>query len=203
MHRRVLYCLVGVFTVFGAVCAHLAAQQPLPVRAFTDADWPRYAGDFAGTKYSRLTQINTKNVSTLVQAWTLQGVGTQQTPIVVDGVLYATTPGGAVALEADSGKLIWRYGAAPAPGGGRGGRGAPGGGRGAGGRGGPPPDADAAQDGAAPPPAGQGRGGPAPPDAAGQGGGGRGGAVPTTEGPGGAPSSRGLAYWPGDGAIPP
>src|SRR5512134_3664285 len=109
MHKRALYGLVGVFAVLGAAWAHLAAQQPGRVRAFTDADWPRYAGDLAGTKYSKLTQINTTNVSTLVQAWTFQGVGTQQTPIVIDGVLYATTPGGAVALEAASGKLIWRY----------------------------------------------------------------------------------------------
>ena len=150
MHKRVLYGAAAVFAAFGAVGAHLAAQQPRSVRAFTDADWPRYAGDLAGTKYSKLTQINTRNVSTLVQAWTFPGVGTQQTPIVVDGVLYATTPGGAVALEADSGKLIWRYGLEPAPGGGgRGGRGAPGAARGGAGRGAAPPESDAAQDGAA------------------------------------------------------
>ena len=75
MPKRAVYCLVGVFTGMAALCAHLAAQRPATVRAFTDADWPRYAGDLAGTKYSKLTQINTKNVSTLVQAWTFQGVG--------------------------------------------------------------------------------------------------------------------------------
>jgi quinoprotein glucose dehydrogenase len=188
MRRRAVYNFAGVFAaLLAAVCAHLAAQQPGGVRTFTDADWPRYAGDLAGTKYSKLTQINAKNVSTLVQAWTFQGVGTQQTPIVVDGVLYATTSGGAVALEADSGKLIWRYGAAPAPGGGRGRGGAPGGARGGAGRGGPPPEGDAAPDGAAQAAAGRGRGG----------------AVPTAEGPGGAPSSRGLAYWPGDRTAQP
>ena len=93
---------------------------------FTDGDWPRFAGDFAGTKYSKLTQINTKNVSSLAQAWTFQGVGTQQTPIVIGGVLYASTPTGAVALDADTGMLIWRYGTVPTPGGGgRGGRARP------------------------------------------------------------------------------
>lgn len=185
-----IYRFIGVLLVTGAACVQLVAQQKVAVRAFTDADWPRYAGDLAGTKYSKLTQINTKNVSTLVQTWTFQGVGTQQTPIVVDGVLYATTPGGAVALDADSGTLIWRYGAVPAQGGGgggRGGRGAPGAGRGGAGRGGAPAEGDAAQDGAA----------------RGEGGRGRGGAVPTADGPGGAPSSRGLAYWPGDGTIQP
>jgi quinoprotein glucose dehydrogenase len=134
-----------------AVGAHLLARQGA-VKGFTDADWPRFAGDYAGTKYSKLTQINATNVSRLVQAWTFQGVGTQQTPIVIAGVMYASTPTGVVALDADTGSVIWRYGAVPAPGGGRGGRG---------------------------------------------------GAVPTAAGPGGAPSSRGVAYWPGDGAIGP
>jgi glucose dehydrogenase len=190
-----------------AFSVHLVAQQKSAVPAFTDADWPRYAGDLAGTKYSKLTQINTSNVSTLVQAWTFAGVGTQQTPIVVNGVMYASTPGGVVALDGATGELVWRYGAAPAPGG----RGA--GGRGAGGRGGPPaaPPAapaaasesdGAAQDGAAPAArgAGPGRG------AAGggrAGGGGRGAALPSAEGPGAAPSSRGVAYWPGEGTLPP
>ena len=204
--------------VLMAVSAHLVARQS-GVKPFTDADWPRFAGDFAGTKYSKLTQINTKNVSSLVQAWAFEGVGTQQTPIVISGVMYASTPTGAVAIDADTGMLVWRYGAAPAPGGGRGrGRGAAGPGGPGGGRGqAAPANADAPQDGepVPPPPAGAApqAGGPAPAargagPAAGAGGGdgrgaARGGAPPTAAGPGGAPSSRGLAYWPGDGTIAP
>jgi glucose dehydrogenase len=60
--------LVGVVT-------HLVAQQKV-APAFTDADWPRYAGDLAAAKYSKLTQISSSNVSMLVPAWTFQGVGT-------------------------------------------------------------------------------------------------------------------------------
>ena len=198
-----------------AVGAQLVAQQKTPVRAFTDGDWPRFAGDYAGTKYSRLRQIDTTNVSTLVRAWTFEGIGTQQTPIVVNGVMYASTPTGAVALDADTGALIWRYGAVPVPGAGgrgRGGRGAPasGGGNRSGGTGDgqTPSDGEASQDpgardqgaGAAAvgdqPAPGRGRG-------AGDAGAGRGGAVPTAAGPGGAPSSRGVAYWPGDGSLTP
>jgi len=194
--RRVLLPSV-LAIVLMAVSAHLIARQG-GVKPFTDGDWPRFAGDFAGTKYSKLTQINTTNVSRLAPAWSFEGVGTQQTPIVVSGVLYATTPTGAVALDADTGMLIWRYGTAPAPGGGRGGRGRGGAGPGApgGGRGQVPVNADAPQDGE-PAPAARGAG-----PAAGAGaGGGRGPAPPTAAGPGGAPSSRGLAYWPGDGTI--
>jgi quinoprotein glucose dehydrogenase len=211
----------GVFVAaLIAASAHLVAQQSAPT-TFTDADWPRYAGDLGGTKYSKLTQINASNVSTLVQAWTFAGVGTQQTPIAINGVVYASTPGGAVALDGATGTVLWRYGAEPAAGGGRGGGRGAGGGRGVagGGRGAVPPGQDAAadapdgaaQDGATPaaraggPPA---AGAPAPGGRAGGaarggGGGGRGAALPSAAGPGGAPSSRGLAYWPGDGTIAP
>jgi quinoprotein glucose dehydrogenase len=98
--------------------------------AFTDGDWPRYTGDLAGTRYSKLKQINTSNVASLKAAWTVAGLGAKETPIVIDGVMYASTATGALALDADTGKEIWRYGAAPAPGGGRGARGAAGGGGG-------------------------------------------------------------------------
>ena len=74
---------------------HSPCGSPGRSQTFTDADWPRFAGDLAGTKYSKLTQINTTNVSRLAAAWTFAGVGTQQqTPIVVAGVMYASTPGG-------------------------------------------------------------------------------------------------------------
>jgi quinoprotein glucose dehydrogenase len=207
---------VGIAILIIVVGTHLVARQG-GAKPFTDADWPRFAGDLAGTKYSKLTQINTTNVSRLTTAWTFAGVGTQQTPIVIDGVMYASTPGGVVALDADSGTVIWRYGAVPAPGGGRGGgRGGrgPGGGRGAA----PVESADAPQDGepipapaaAAPQnagaaPAARGAGAAAAARAGGApgGGAGRGGAPPTAAGPGGAPSSRGVAYWPGDGTIAP
>jgi glucose dehydrogenase len=218
MRRTLLPVAIAIVVI--VVGAHLAARQG-GVKPFTDADWPRFAGDLAGTKYSKLTQINTTNVLRLATAWTFAGVGTQQTPIVVAGVMYASTPGGVVALDADTGTLIWRYGTAPAPGGARGGgRGGRGPGAGAGGGRGPAPaeSGDAPQDGEPAPapaaaapqnvgaaaaargagPAAGARAGGAP-----GGGAGRGGAPPTAAGPGGAPSSRGLAYWPGDGTIAP
>jgi len=160
------------------------------------ADWPRYAGDLAGTRYSTLKQINSQNVQTLTSAFTVAGVGGQETPIVVNGVMYVSTTQGVLAVEADTGKEIWRYGAAPAAGGGggRGGRGgAPGGAPAGGGRGAEapaaaPPVANAAAT-PVPAPGGRGAGGGA---AAANG-------QPATIG---TPSTRGVAYWPGDGTIP-
>ena len=69
-------------------------------------------------RYSALDQIDRDNVARLGVAWVyhtgdaLPDAHTQiqATPIVVDGVLYTTTPALAViALRADSGTLIWRF----------------------------------------------------------------------------------------------
>ena len=75
-------------------------------------------GDPGNSRYSALDQINNGNVAHLQVAWTYHtgdlpanGHGEiQATPIVVDGVLFATTPALAViALHADDGRLIWRF----------------------------------------------------------------------------------------------
>ena len=51
--------------------AHLAVLGTwLAGAAFAQTDWPTYGHDLAGTRYSPLKQIDTKNVSNLVRAWT-------------------------------------------------------------------------------------------------------------------------------------
>ena len=85
-------------------------------------EWPVYGGDQAGTKYSPLTQINKDNVRDLRVAWewktgdvTRPEFGTrpgmfQNTPLMIGGVLYVSTPyNRVVALAADSGTEIWRF----------------------------------------------------------------------------------------------
>ena len=81
-------------------------------------DWRVTGGDPGNSRYSALDQINSGNVAHLQVAWTYHtgdlppnGHGEiQATPIVVDGVLYATTPKLAVlALRADNGTLLWRF----------------------------------------------------------------------------------------------
>jgi quinoprotein glucose dehydrogenase len=81
-------------------------------------DWRVTGGDPGNTRYSPLDQITTQNVTQLRVAWTYHtgdlspdGHGEiQATPIVVDGILYTTTPALAVvALHADRGTLIWRF----------------------------------------------------------------------------------------------
>lgn len=75
--------------------------------------WPRSQGDNGSRRYSALTQINRANIKDLAPAWTFRAgdgaANIQCTPIVVDGVLYAPTPGRAlVALDAATGRELWR-----------------------------------------------------------------------------------------------
>lgn len=89
------------------------------VRQETPAnDWRVTGGEPGNSRYSSLDQINRGNVARLRVAWTYHtgDIPTgghseiQATPIVVDGVLYTTTPAlAAIALRADSGTLLWRF----------------------------------------------------------------------------------------------
>jgi quinoprotein glucose dehydrogenase len=80
--------------------------------ASAQQDWPAYGGH-DGTHYSSLSQINRDNVKNLAVAWkydTGEKGGIEATPIIVGKVLYATTPRRSViALDAATGKLIWKF----------------------------------------------------------------------------------------------
>lgn len=85
--------------------------------AATSTDWPVYLGDTAASHYSRLSQLTPQNVNQLEVAWTwhagdARGDQTQIqcNPLIVDGVLYATTPQlKVVALDAATGVERWRF----------------------------------------------------------------------------------------------
>jgi quinoprotein glucose dehydrogenase len=79
-------------------------------------DWPRYGGTTDNTRYSTLAQITPENVGRLQVAWTyathdeFPGSEMQANPVVVDGVLYATSPKLRVfALDAATGKEKWSF----------------------------------------------------------------------------------------------
>ena len=88
-------------------------------------EWRFYGGDAGGTRFSPLQQINRKNVAKLKRAWTYhmgetdrggnetdrhQVAPFESTPLVIDGVLYFSTPSNRViALDAESGKEIWQF----------------------------------------------------------------------------------------------
>ena len=87
-----------------------------------EVDWAVWGGDSAQTHYSPLAEINTSNVAKLHQAWVfktgeteLKEYGTrpgsfENTPVMIDGVLYVTTPyNKIVALDPESGRELWNY----------------------------------------------------------------------------------------------
>src|SRR5215211_725695 len=89
-------------------------------------DWTHHLGDQGGTRFSTLTQITTANVATLRRAWTFHtGSGRfAGSPMVIDGVMYFSAPNGVYAIDAATGKQVWKYVpefADPAGGGGGGG----------------------------------------------------------------------------------
>ena len=76
--------------------------------------WQRSHGDNGGTRYSALTQINRHTVTNLAVAWTYHARDAsnniQCNPIIVDGVMFAPTPGKhVVAVDAATGVERWRF----------------------------------------------------------------------------------------------
>ncbi len=88
-------------------------------------EWRFYGGDSGGTRSSPLKQINRQNIGSLRRAWTYH-IGEvdrgsnetdrhhiapfESTPIVIDGVLYFSTPSNRViALDAETGQEIWQF----------------------------------------------------------------------------------------------
>lgn len=80
--------------------------------------WQNYAGTKDGNRYSSNTQLTPENVSQLQVAWTYSSEDkdpdnrsqNQCNPIMVDGVLYGTTPRLKLfALDAASGKTKWIF----------------------------------------------------------------------------------------------
>ena len=76
-------------------------------------NWMTYSGDYSGKRFSGLDQINTKNTATMVAKWVYQTAATgklETTPLVVDGILYATAQDDrAFALDARTGRPVWMY----------------------------------------------------------------------------------------------
>jgi len=75
-------------------------------------NWLTYWGSYQGTHYSLLDSITPGNVGSLASRWSFQfGAGDNETvPIVVDGLMFITGPlNNAEALDARTGRLIWRY----------------------------------------------------------------------------------------------
>ena len=92
---------------------HLLRRAGDRVREVTSSvDWATYNGDHGGNRYTTLTQVNKSNVARLAPRWvfTIPGASSLQvTPSVVGGIMYVANLNECFALDAGTGRQIWRY----------------------------------------------------------------------------------------------
>jgi alcohol dehydrogenase (cytochrome c) len=92
---------------------HLLRKEGSRYRPVTsEADWTGYDGDPSGNRYSKLVQIDKRNVKRLAPAWVFalpNATRLQGTPVVAGGILYMTNANECYALDAGSGRLIWQF----------------------------------------------------------------------------------------------
>jgi quinoprotein glucose dehydrogenase len=103
---------IAVLMLFASV--GVAAQY-----GTTNGEWRTWGGDLGVTRYAPLDQINAANFSQLQVAWRFRtdSMGSrpdfnlQATPLMINGVLYATVGEhrNAVALDARTGELLWMH----------------------------------------------------------------------------------------------
>src|SRR5262245_41968226 len=108
-------CVLFVI-MLSVLATSVAARQQ---GALTNGEWRRIGGDGGNTRYSPLNQINAANVKNLKVVWTWKGdnfgsgleIKNENTPLMVDGVLYFTAGDrrSVVAADPGTGETIWVY----------------------------------------------------------------------------------------------
>jgi lanthanide-dependent methanol dehydrogenase len=93
---RCKFALIVIPFVFSWLFTDEAiANADVVVQTSNPQQWAIQTGDYANTRYSRLDQITTANVSVLQVAWSFStGVlrGHEGGPLVVGSVMYVHTP---------------------------------------------------------------------------------------------------------------
>ena len=110
--------VAGLALVFVAAAQGASAQVPvddarLGAAASDAANWLTHGRTWSEQRFSPLDQVNEGNVARLAPAWiyaTHETRGHEATPLVADGVMYATLPWSiVVALDAATGRELWRH----------------------------------------------------------------------------------------------
>src|SRR2546423_4141335 len=102
--------IAGVLAV--SLHAQISSERILNA-AKEPGNWVTYSGGYNSWRYSSLDQITRGNASKLKLKWVYQMNTThtvETTPVVADGVMYISEPpSNVVALDAQTGRLFWRY----------------------------------------------------------------------------------------------
>jgi alcohol dehydrogenase (cytochrome c) len=75
-------------------------------------NWPSYSGDYSGRRYTSLGEIQSANVSALRAEWVFHAPNTARlevTPVVINGMMFVTAANDATALDARTGRVVWRH----------------------------------------------------------------------------------------------
>ena len=109
MKSKIIILILGI-SFLGVFSAWKTLNKTLS----EDVDWAEYLGGADRSHYSSLTQINKENVTKLQIAWaysTPDSGQIQVNPLIIKGILYGVTSSvQAFALDAATGKEIWRFG---------------------------------------------------------------------------------------------
>lgn len=106
--KKLVNSLLAFSAIALSACAGVADKH-----IADDKQWPSFGRDYTNQRMSPLTEVNSKNVEKLGLVWRFKtGVAAsfQATPIVTGGVMYISLPyNHVVALDAKTGKELWRY----------------------------------------------------------------------------------------------
>ena len=130
---------LAVFTALSFLAPEANAQMLDPSLLLKPAtnSWPTFNGDYSGRRFSTLKQINQSNIKQLSAAWIHRvntgetpgaivggevtaeqaaqlgssafGTSIKSSPLLVNGILYFTTPDNTWAVDARSGRELWHY----------------------------------------------------------------------------------------------
>jgi alcohol dehydrogenase (cytochrome c) len=117
-----LVALAGI--VFACAAARAGTDPPASISTVIDvraadllvqpasANWISYNGGYSGQRYSSLAEINPSNLAGLRAAWVFHARDSKRlevTPLVVDGMMFVTASNDAFALDARTGRMVWRH----------------------------------------------------------------------------------------------
>src|SRR5882724_10486848 len=111
----VLVCLAGSVMWADQSSQSAVMVDVLPAELAShrlEANWLSYNGDYSGRRFSSLDQINTSTVAQLRAQWVFHTNSSDRmeaTPVVVNGIMFATAANDTYALDASTGREIWRY----------------------------------------------------------------------------------------------
>jgi alcohol dehydrogenase (cytochrome c) len=103
-------CVLAPLLIAG--CSTVGPTQSDLVRDGANTDNVlTYGMGYSQNRYSPLAQINKSNVKRMVPVWSLgleNNFGEQAQPLILDGVMYVSNAKWTVAIDASTGKQLWR-----------------------------------------------------------------------------------------------